>query len=94
MFTFICIVQEHAEDAKKMQEVDQKLQLDQTHQLGDTDVDEDTEVEGRTLALQEFRRANHTHAEEDTQVADKVEESDGLPKEMDADDSELLLRKE
>ena len=51
MFTFFCIVQEHAKDTNKMQEVDQELQIEGALQLRDTDVDDDTEVEGRTLTL-------------------------------------------
>ena len=38
-------------DANKMQEVDQKLQIERTLQIGDTTIDDDTEVEGRIMAL-------------------------------------------
>ena len=77
MFTFFCSVEEHVEDANKMQEMDQELQIERTLQLGDTVVDNDTKVEGRMLALQEFHRVDHAPAEEDTEVADKTEETDG-----------------
>ena len=88
-----CIVQKHADDANKMQEVDQEPLIQWTRQLGDTKIDDDTE-EGQTLALQVFRGAIPTPVEEDTEVADQVEESDGPPEGMDADGGELLLRKE
>ena len=85
MFTFFCIVQEHAKNANKMQEVDQELQIERTLQLGDTDINNNTEVEGWTMAFQEFRGADHAPIEEDTEVANKVEKSKGPLKGMDED---------
>ena len=94
MCLYSCIVQEHAEDANKMQEVDQEPLIQQMRQLGDTDFDDDMEEEGQMLALQVFGGAIPAPAEEDTKVADEVEESDGPLEGMDADGNELLFHKE
>ena len=63
-------------------------------QLGDTEIDDDTEEEEQTLDLQVFRRAIPALVEKDTEVANEAEKSDGPPEGMDANGSELLLRKE
>ena len=74
-----CIVQKHAEDANKMQEVDQKPLIQRMRQLGDTNFDDNTEEEGQTLALQVFGGAIPAPVEKDTEVADEAEESNGPP---------------
>ena len=77
-----------------MQEVNQEPLIQRMHQLEDTDFDDNTEEEGQTLALQVFGGAIPAPAEEDMEVADEAEESDGPPEDMDADGSKLLLCKE
>ena len=63
-------------------------------QIGDTAVDDDTEVKGWTMALQEFHGANHAPAKETIEVADKAKESNGPSKGMDANDNKVLFCKD
>ena len=62
-------------------------------QIEDTAVNDNTEVEGRTLAVQEFFGVDHAPAQEAIEIVDKAEESNGPLEGMDADDSKVLLRK-